>query len=96
MSGPSTGGVGRPRVGAQPILSRTFPLVKPIDPVESSRTFHRFDQLPQELRNAIWELAVPGPRLVDINLGKKNGPITSCAPPAMLHVCHESRAILLP
>lgn len=52
--------------------------------------FTVFQKLPIELRTRIWDHALPGPRVVEVCWGR-HGLYSDCAPPAMLHVCHESR-----
>jgi hypothetical protein len=64
--------------------------------------FPLFSKLPIELRLMIWNEALPGPRLVDANFQFEDGEfpfgsdLVSCTtrtpPPAVLGVCHESRA----
>jgi len=63
----------------------------------STPAFHRFRDLPNELRSFIWQLACRGPRLVQLRrkrCSEDGSPtVTSRAPiPTVLHVCQESRA----
>lgn len=66
-------------------------------------TFHRFSELPAELRDTIWELSLPGParRHPELMLGRNSSPFALGLPrsqikdPAMLRVNRESRAIAL-
>ncbi|KAK2610751.1 hypothetical protein N8I77_004154 [Diaporthe amygdali] len=68
--------------------------------------FRKFTQLPPEVRNVIWELTLPEPRVLDIypastnqktparqGLRFANG--TTERPPAASAVCRESRSIIL-
>lgn len=66
--------------------------------------FKRFQRLPKDIRIMIWELALPGPRIVGVRAreirdsrqegtaGKsaKWGLMSECEPPAVLFVNHES------
>ncbi|KAI3392577.1 hypothetical protein diail_5489 [Diaporthe ilicicola] len=68
--------------------------------------FQKFTQLPPEVRNAIWELTLPEPRVLDIYPASTNQktPATQGLrfandsteqPPAASAVCRESRSIIL-
>ncbi|KUJ14180.1 uncharacterized protein LY89DRAFT_751925 [Mollisia scopiformis] len=58
----------------------------------NQRSFPRFQSLPPELRLMVWELNLPGPRLVDVNYIPKTGEFyTTTASPVNLLVCRESR-----
>jgi hypothetical protein len=69
--------------------------------MSTTKEFHHFQSLPSELRLRIWGFALAVPRDVDIacNTGiiQRGVPRTakyfhsSTPPPALLHVCHESR-----
>ena len=62
-----------------------------------SNTFDKFIDLPCELRIRIWELSLPGPRIVEVRHFRYNHYentycFTSvCAPPIQLRICQESR-----
>ncbi len=66
----------------------------------AAATFHQFSDLPTELRDEIWELALPGParRHPKLMVGRI---VALCSPPlqtrdpAMLQVNRESRAIAM-
>jgi 2EXR family len=60
-------------------------------------TFHRFSELPAELRDTIWELGLPGParRCPEFRSKPLCGPSSQTKDPAMLQVNRESRAIAL-
>lgn len=57
-------------------------------------TFHLFPQLPPELSINIWELAASEPRYI-LACTQPNGPVRSTAPPTLMHVCRESRALMV-
>jgi hypothetical protein len=74
--------------------------------IELVESFTCFPKLPAEIRLKIWKAALPGPRVVRIQLklgprqpridGKKKKPrmsrfVASCPPPIGLRVCRESR-----
>lgn len=69
-------------------------------------TFHNFSLLPPELRNAIWEAALPPPRVFDIypastsqktpaHEGLRFASLHSEPPPPLAAVCRESRSLAL-
>ncbi|KAH0429422.1 hypothetical protein CcaCcLH18_08436 [Colletotrichum camelliae] len=63
-----------------------------------TRSFHRFNELPPEIRLRIWRLAVPRPAVIEraMNYGLMEHTLRRHAPvPAVLQVCRESRAELL-
>ncbi|KAE9365026.1 hypothetical protein N431DRAFT_430587 [Stipitochalara longipes BDJ] len=55
--------------------------------MESTTPLARFDDLPPELRQDIWSLILPGPRLITVNRFSK--------PPIALHINRESRSVAL-
>ncbi|KAL1864411.1 hypothetical protein Daus18300_007643 [Diaporthe australafricana] len=68
--------------------------------------FHKFTQLPPEVRNVIWELTLPEPRVLDIypastsqntpaRQGLRFANESTERPPAASAVCRESRSIIL-
>lgn len=68
--------------------------------------FHKFGQLPPEVRNSIWELTLPEPRVLDIYPASTNQKTpareglrfaneSTERPPAASAVCRESRSIIL-
>lgn len=68
--------------------------------------FHKFTQLPPEVRNSIWELTLPEPRVLDIYPASTNQKTpareglrfaneSTERPPAASAVCRESRSIIL-
>lgn len=68
--------------------------------------FHKFAQLPPEVRNSIWELTLPEPRVLDIYPASTNQKTparqglrfaneSTERPPAASAVCRESRSIIL-
>lgn len=68
--------------------------------------FHKFSQLPPEVRNSIWELTLPEPRVLDIYPASTNQKTpakqglrfaneSTERPPAASAVCRESRSIIL-
>ncbi|KAG4438742.1 hypothetical protein IFR05_005770 [Cadophora sp. M221] len=61
------------------------------------QTFTRFSELPSELRLDIWELALPGSRVVELLYNTTNGrPCYSrCPPPIHLSVNKEARQVAL-
>ncbi|KAL2074174.1 hypothetical protein VTL71DRAFT_7952 [Oculimacula yallundae] len=83
-----------------PAQSSSLPLAPPL------KRFKFFPRLPAELRLMIWELALPGERVVRIQdfpeCIHKHQPSAVCRcigskarVPTLLHVCHESRALAL-
>jgi hypothetical protein len=58
-------------------------------------SFQMFLNLPTEIRLQIWESVLPGPRVIKIGLSTMHQRITNCAPPVLLHVCRESRKVVL-
>jgi hypothetical protein len=64
-------------------------------PKSSMSSFTCFKELPPELRLKIWEHALPGRRVVDINLSISRDRITTAKPPILLFVCFESRSVVL-
>lgn len=66
-----------------------------------SSTFEKFPNLPCELRLRIWELSLPGPRIVEVRHFRYNNYqnaycFTSvCSPPIHLRICRESRTMAL-
>lgn len=70
-------------------------------------TFHLFSNLPQELRNEIWTLTLPAPRLIHVQTEKGEVQISGRHPnrpfshvwakklavPVVLHVCHDARTV---
>jgi hypothetical protein len=72
-------------------------------PTAATPEFRLFSKLPTELRLMIWEQALPGPRLVDVDFHFRNKlfsfgselmSLTSTLPhPTLLSVCTESRAV---
>lgn len=66
-----------------------------------SSKFEKFPNLPCELRLRVWELSLPGPRIVEVrhfryNNYKSTYCFTSvCAPPIQLRICRESRTMAL-
>jgi 2EXR family len=67
-------------VGAGPLVKTTSP------------TFTLFPKLAVELRLRIWELALPGPRLVEMRSDACPRDNSHRSTPSILHVCSESRA----
>jgi hypothetical protein len=66
----------------------------------AATTFHRFSELPAELRDEIWELALPGParrhpKLLLGGIVVLRSPPPQTRDPAMLQVNRESRAIAM-
>ncbi|POS76754.1 hypothetical protein DHEL01_v204844 [Diaporthe helianthi] len=68
--------------------------------------FHKFTQLPPEVRNSVWELTLPEPRVHDIYPASTNQKTqageglrfaneSTERPPAASAVCRESRSIIL-
>lgn len=76
-------------------------------PVIQPRELKSFPKLPTEIRLMIWNLALPGPRVVDIRLRRRHEAtstgkipdvsryVSSLDHPAMLHACSESRFVAL-
>ena len=66
-----------------------------------SNSFEKFKDLPCELRLRIWELSLPGPRIVEVRHFRYNHYhnkycFTSvCAPPVHLRICRDSRGVAL-
>jgi hypothetical protein len=64
--------------------------------MDSIDTFALFTSLPSELRIKIWQHALPGPRVVAVRYGRVHDRyISDAPPPALLHVCTESRHVFL-
>jgi hypothetical protein len=60
------------------------------------RTFYKFQDLPTEIRNEIWQYCLPGPRVIEIRNNRDIPGATSiCRIPPILHVCRESREMAL-
>ncbi|PVH84847.1 hypothetical protein DL98DRAFT_528262 [Cadophora sp. DSE1049] len=70
------------------------------------KTFTQFPKLPTEIRLMVWELVLPGERVVRIeeftNTGRRHKPCASCrcigsraCVPTLLHVNHETRHLAL-
>jgi hypothetical protein len=60
------------------------------------RRFPRFTCLPSELRLRIWELSIPEARVVPVRFHRRfNQYVSDAAPPALLHVCSETRTLFL-
>ncbi|CZT05479.1 uncharacterized protein RAG0_11548 [Rhynchosporium agropyri] len=75
-------------------------------PDPASKQFAFFPKLPAELRLMIWELALPGERIVRIQEFVESSPHdrilqayqcigSKARVPTLLHVCHESRTLAL-
>lgn len=77
-------------------------------PAKQPKTLTRFKfftKLPTEIRYMIWNLCLPGPRVVDVRMRRKSIPtttgeildvarfISSVDHPILLHVCSESRKL---
>jgi len=61
-------------------------------PADRERSFHRFNDLPPEIRLAVWALNPPSPRLVRVHYDVRMGKFWTTTPsPANLLVCAESR-----
>ncbi|KAF4845364.1 hypothetical protein CGCSCA4_v006695 [Colletotrichum siamense] len=63
-----------------------------------TRSFHKFNELPPEIRIRIWRLAVPRPAVIEraMNYSLMEQTLRRQAPiPGVLQVCRESRAELL-
>jgi hypothetical protein len=60
-------------------------------------TFHRFSQLPFELRVMVWDLCFPSTRIIEITYPPFPLPYlrSRTPPPVLLHVNQESRAMAL-
>jgi hypothetical protein len=60
-------------------------------------TFHAFPNLPAELQNMIWRYSLPGPRVIRAayiegeDYAKGSFVFRDACPPAVLHVCQNSR-----
>lgn len=71
----------------------------PAVPVTTDRTFTLFPKLPIELRLIVWEMALPGPRILKSSLTRTTSGDTcwdlrpSEKSPALLFTCQESRAV---
>jgi hypothetical protein len=63
------------------------------------QTFTLFPKFPAELQLKIWEMAMPGPRVIKIGYLRELGnfPLCQKSPkiPSLLHACHDSRAVAL-
>lgn len=79
---------------------RTIALISTTAETAPHSEFHLFPQLPGELRLKIWSIILSTPRFVDINCKRRivEGERrwakrwnSSIPPPALLHVCRESR-----
>jgi hypothetical protein len=60
-------------------------------------SFVRFGKLPPAIRHQIWTLAIPGPRILEMfedHRGPGHRLMTNFPPPAILHVCMESREVV--
>lgn len=59
----------------------------------------KFNLLPTEIQDMIWELIAQEPRVVSVHISRKRGPAKLrsliSTPPAVLHICSRSRAIAL-
>ncbi|TVY73573.1 hypothetical protein LSUE1_G008682 [Lachnellula suecica] len=68
-------------------------LAAPPPAANASATFHRFGDLPVEIRLLIWGYAAPGPATVIERPGQKTKSRYTYRrnPPAVLHACRESR-----
>ncbi|KAL2062418.1 hypothetical protein VTL71DRAFT_6684 [Oculimacula yallundae] len=59
-------------------------------------SFTLFPSLPSELRIKIWQQTFPAPRIVPVRFNRLTSQYVSNAPPpALLHVCSQSRSIFL-
>ncbi|KFY01549.1 hypothetical protein O988_02690 [Pseudogymnoascus sp. VKM F-3808] len=58
-------------------------------------TFTLFPELPTEIRLMVWANALPGSRVIPINLSVKHHRITNCTSPVLLRVSQESRNLAL-
>jgi hypothetical protein len=64
--------------------------------MDPSPVFTHFTRLPSELRIKIWKSCFPEPRVVPVRYNCTAKQYTSTTPPlALLHVCSESRSLLL-
>jgi len=64
--------------------------------MDSEPQFHPFPRLPSELRIKIWKYTFPEPRVVPVRYNRAVQQYTSTSePPALLHVCAESRSLFL-
>jgi hypothetical protein len=64
--------------------------------MDSPIAFTLFTSLPSELRIKIWKYSLPEPRVVPVRYNRAAKQYTSTtAPPALLHVCSESRSLFL-
>jgi hypothetical protein len=64
--------------------------------MDSPTIFTLFTKLPSELRIKIWTACFPEPRVVSVRYNRTARQYTSkTAPPALLHVCSESRTLFL-
>ncbi|KAF8858807.1 hypothetical protein BDZ45DRAFT_386931 [Acephala macrosclerotiorum] len=64
--------------------------------MDAFNTFELFTQLPSELRIKIWKHTFPEPRVVSVRFNRAVSQYTSTsAPPALVHVCTESRSLFL-
>ncbi|KAF4621873.1 hypothetical protein G7Y89_g14470 [Cudoniella acicularis] len=58
----------------------------------ASKSFHRFPQLPIELRLMIWKFSFPRSRLIEVYYEEDtNSCTTTCPAPTALKICKESR-----
>ena len=64
-----------------------------------AQIFTLFSKFPAELQLKIWEIAMPGPRIIKIGLLWELGdfPLYQKSPkvPSLLHACHDSRAVAI-
>ncbi len=64
--------------------------------MDAYRTFELFTQLPVELRIKVWKHTFPEPRVLSVRFNRVTSQYTSTlAPPALVHVCSESRSLFL-
>ena len=78
------------------VIRETYHKAQPVAIEERlcSNTFHGFVKLPIELRTQIWELSLPGSRLVPIFYNKSTKfTWSNCPIPPQLHVNDEARKI---
>ena len=80
----------------------TADILNHLNPSFATRTFLLFTSLPYELRAQIWQLALPGPRVIEIRNRAgyfENLHCTQiysiCRIPVLLHTCRESREVAL-
>jgi hypothetical protein len=60
-----------------PSQDETIAFASTAIPARAPSTFHRFGDLPQEIRHMIWEEAMPGPRIVRAKLRHFKGGLCS-------------------